>query len=157
MNIVVGIGEYAISNNSEDVIRALALGSCVALTIYSPAKKVLGMAHIALPDSETFAEESTRKPWHFADMAVPLLLRTMQNNYGCHRDELSIGIYGGADSAHQDDMFKIGKRNIKAVKKHLALHNVTCVDEHTGGNFSRTVEADVANGMVKISATQFDF
>lgn len=36
---VIGIGEYAVSNNEEDTIMTFALGSCAALVIYCPIIK----------------------------------------------------------------------------------------------------------------------
>ena len=47
MDKIVGIGEYAISNRREDIIKTFALASCVAVTAYSPSKGVAGMVHIA--------------------------------------------------------------------------------------------------------------
>ena len=47
----MGIGEYAFSDDSNEIIKTLSLGSCIGLTFYCPYKKVGCMVHIVLPDS----------------------------------------------------------------------------------------------------------
>lgn len=150
MDIVVGIGELAISGNENDVLKTFALGSCVALMAYAPDKKVLGMVHIALPDSSVNSEDGRLRPGHYADTAVPLLINKICYEHGCHKNGLIFNIYGGARSAQNGDVFKIGERNIYVVKKILALNNVVCTGADIGGNYSRTIEADVATGTVKL-------
>jgi len=51
-NLIIGIGEYVVSNKKEDTIKTYALASCVAVIIYSSSKKVSGMVHISLPEAE---------------------------------------------------------------------------------------------------------
>jgi len=48
---IIGIGEYAISSSEDDIIKTYALASCVGLVVYNPIAKIVGMVHIALPDS----------------------------------------------------------------------------------------------------------
>lgn len=157
VDIVIGIGEYAISNNEEDVIKTFSLGSCVALTIYCPKNKVLGMVHIALPDSNINLEESKNKPGHFADTAIPLLLDTLSSKYGCNKYDLVCNMYGGSNSIQNDDNFQIGKRNIDSVLNILGEKNVTLNKCDTGGFISRTIEADVKSGTVKLSSYPIKF
>ena len=150
MEFVIGIGEYAISDNEDDILKTFALGSCIAVTIYSPRKKVLGLVHIALPCSNINTKEKYSRPGHYADTAVPLLLDKFERQYKCNKGELVVNIFGGADSTQQNDVFKIGKRNVEAVKSILAKHCIVSKKEETGGKFSRNVEADVATGTVKL-------
>jgi len=151
MDRVVGIGEYIISCDEKDVIKTFALASCVAVTIYSPSKKVLGMVHIALPSSDIDTEKSILSPGYFVDTAVPALIREICSNYKCNKDELVVNVYGGAQSQHQNDYFKIGERNIKEVECHLKKHDLSYNINETGGYYSRTLVADVATGTVKLN------
>ena len=64
---IVGVGEILIDDDPKDTVMTFALGSCVALTIYAPSRKVLGMAHIALPDSSINPMKSLESPGYFAD------------------------------------------------------------------------------------------
>ena len=56
--ILVGIGEIAVSGDIEEIIKTMALGSCVAVIFYAPGKNIVGMAHIALPDSNIGSDRS---------------------------------------------------------------------------------------------------
>ncbi|MDP4094386.1 MAG: chemotaxis protein CheD [Bacillota bacterium] len=148
MQQIIGIGEYTISNNEQDSVKTFALSSCVALTAYSPYRKVLGMVHIALP--ETGIVTTCDLPGYYADTAVPLLVREMCTEYGCLIGELTFQLYGGAKSSFKRDVFKIGERNIQAVKAILASYFVKIEAEDTGGIYGRTIEADVATGKTRI-------
>jgi chemotaxis protein CheD len=157
MQIVVGIGEFAISNKECDVIKTHALGSCIALTAYSRLKKVLGMVHIALPDSKIDLSNRVLRPFHFADSAVELLLEKLTLQFDCKKNELVFNIYGGAECVGSNDIFKIGQRNIIAVKKNLELNGITLNEEQVGGNYSRTIEAYVATGDIKMFSYPLHF
>lgn len=147
---IVGIGEYIISNDQTEILKTYALASCVGLTMYSPAKKVLGMAHIALPSSSLDSGDNRYQPAHFADLAVPLLLRGMCLDFGCSKHELIIKLFGGAQSIRESDVFKIGLLNLTTVKYILNTNHLSYYDGETGGTNSRTIEMDVAQGNVKI-------
>ena len=43
MEYVIGIGEYIISANQEDVVKTFALSTCVGIVIYDVNKKILAM------------------------------------------------------------------------------------------------------------------
>lgn len=150
MNRIVGIGEYIISDNEEDILKTFALATCIALTVYSPLKKVLGMVHIALPSSNINPDNTLLRPGYFADTAIPLLINKICLDYDCCKYELIVNIYGGAQSICKTDVFNIGKRNIDAVKEILSHNSIPFNAEETGGTNSRTVEMDVATGTVKI-------
>ena len=152
MDIVIGIGEYAISDNEQDVLKTFSLGSCVAVTVYSPKKKVLGMVHIALPNSNIDLVASKFKPGHFADTAIPLLLDIFLSKYGCNKYDLIFNMYGGSKSTQTNDIFKIGERNIDTVVDILDKNNVTLSKCETGGFMSRTIEAAVISGNVILNS-----
>ena len=85
MDIIIGIGEFAISDNPQVVIKTFALGSCIAVVMQCPQNGVLGMAHIALPSSEINREESNSRPGYYADTAIALLLDRFMNKYKCRK------------------------------------------------------------------------
>lgn len=147
---IVGIGEYMISKDQTDILKTFALASCIGLTMYSPSKRVLGMAHIALPSSSLNCGDNRYKPAYFADLAVPLLLKKMCLEYGCSKHELIIKLYGGAQSIREMDVFQIGLVNLTAVKDILYANHLSCDAGETGGKNSRTIEMDVGKGNVKI-------
>lgn len=149
MNIIVGIGDFAISNNEEDVIKTFALSSCIAVTAYSSIKKVAGMIHIALPEPN-YRLGNKFNPAYYALTGIPLLINKLCGEFQCQKGELIIRIYGGANSIRNEDLFKIGRRNIVAVRSILSELNVRIVEEQIGGFVSRTIQLNVNNGEVKV-------
>ncbi|MBV7273802.1 chemotaxis protein CheD [Clostridium thailandense] len=149
MDIVVGIGDFAISNNEEDVIVTYALASCVAITVYSFKKKVAGMLHIALPGADDISK-NRYKPSYYASTGIPLLFDELFQKFKCEKEELVLRIYGGADSIRNEDVFEIGRKNILAVKSILYKLNFKIAEEQIGGIISRTIQLKVSNGEIKV-------
>lgn len=149
MEKIIGIGEAGISENEGDVLKTFALSSCVALTVYSPTKKVAAMAHIALP-SPSNPENGNSRPYYYAVTAVPFLINRMINRYKCSKEELQIKIFGGADSVRENDMFQVGRKNLETVKNILLDMGLKFDSKKTGERFSRTIEMNVATGEIKL-------
>ena len=55
--IVVGVGDMAVSNNTNMTISTYALGSCVGIVAFDPFVNVGGILHIMLPDSTLSPEK----------------------------------------------------------------------------------------------------
>lgn len=156
MNKIIGIGEYAISQNVKDVLKTFALASCVAVTAYSPVLKVAGMIHIALPDPLD-REDGKRRPGYYATTGVPLLIKRMGTEFDCGIKDLQIKVYGGALSVRADDFFKIGPRNLLAVRDTLAGMNLKIMEAQVGGTLSRSIAMDVRTGSVSMTTLQINF
>ncbi len=150
MQIIIGIGEYAVSNSGINTLKTYALASCVAVTAYSPTRKVGAMIHVALPEPTTF-EDGFSRPGYYATTGIPLMMEKFCMRYGCLKSELQIQIFGGADSVSDRDIFHIGRRNIEAVIGTLGNLNLRIQNAHIGGRVSRTVEMDLKTGEVAIS------
>lgn len=151
MDIIVGIGEYAITNNALVKLKTFALASCVAVTAYSAEKKAAGMIHIVLPHPQR-PEDAVKKPVFYASTGIPLLIKSMCRKYGCRKEELSIGVFGGAASKHKNDFFAIGEKNLSAVYSVMKSLSLRIGRKEVGGEVSRSLEMDVATGNVKVFA-----
>lgn len=150
--LVLGIGELAASREPGGVIKTFALGSCIAIVLYSPATRAAGMAHIALPDSSVNPEKTRTLPGYFADTGIPVLLQQMAAAAGRPEGKgLVVKLIGGASIMDDNNVFNIGKRNLLAIKKLLWSRGLGAVAEDVGGNYSRTVALDVGSGAVTIS------
>jgi chemotaxis protein CheD len=156
MTIIIGIGEYAISDCQADSIKTFALGSCVALTFFAPLRKVLAMAHIALPDSAVDRQKGLDSPGYFADTAVTGLLAALRQDYQCRPEELTVKLYGGSQLPYDADLFNIGARNISAAQSALAKYRLGLAECDLGGLYSRTVEVSVATGATQLVRRQLD-
>ncbi len=150
MKRVVGIGECIISDNPDDILVTYALASCVAVTVYSTAKKVSGMVHIVLPSPEE-NRENRIGPYYYAITGVPLMITRLCSEFGCLKSELSTRLFGGADSIREKDFFRLGRKNIMMVKDVLSNMSLKYDATETGGFISRTLEMNVSTGKILIN------
>lgn len=135
------------------MVKTYALGSCVGVVLIHPKARVVGMVHIALPDSATNPEKAKSKPGYFADTGIPALIRQMMG-LGCTGSpkQMVAKIAGGANVMDTNNVFNIGKRNILAVKKVLWGYGLSPRSEDVAGSISRTVTVNGKNGRVLLSS-----
>ena len=123
-----------------DAITTLGLGSCVGIVLYDPGKKISGMVHIMLPDSAKIRNnENIAK---FADTGIEELLNRVLK-LGANRGALIAKIAGGAQMFafnSNNEMLKVGMRNVEAVKAKLSALRIPIKAEDTGLNYGRTIE-----------------
>ena len=135
----IGIGDIAVSDTLDDVIKTMALGSCVGVMLYDPKLKIAVMGHIALPDSNVRSQKGIDKPGRYADTGIPLLVKAMKKMGSGGGRSLIVKIAGGAQISDPNDTFNIGKRNVLAVKKVLWKCSLILNAEDTGGAIGRTM------------------
>ena len=145
--IFLGVGDYGATSNPDEVLKTMALGSCVGLIVLEPKSRTVGMAHIALSDSQINPAMAAKQPGRFADTAIPALLNLILSKSKTKNGYL-IKLVGGAQVAHMKDTFNIGKRNILAIKKILWQMKLAPIAEDLGGQISRTVTVEVSSGKV---------
>ena len=150
-DIVLGIGDFGVSNDPNATIKTFALGSCVAVVLFNPALHAAGMIHIALPEMKVNPTRAKERPGFFADSGLPLLFGAMAR-IGCDKKGkgLKIKLIGGASIMDNNEIFNIGKRNLIAIKKLLWAQGLGAVAEEVGGTISRTVSIHVGSGEVRI-------
>jgi len=149
--LIVGVGEMAVSGNPNTIIKTYGLGSCVAVIVMDKINSIVGMVHIALPDSKIDRGISERRPGYFANTGIPALIDLMIANGSIQNTGgMVVKLAGGAQTMDSDNIFEIGKRNIAAINRVLWMNNMRPVSTDLGGNLSRTVSVCVASGMVKI-------
>ncbi len=152
--IKVGISDLNVAKNGDTLV-TFALGSCVGICLYDPYSKVAGLSHIMLPSSVGF--EHLKQPYKFADSAIPLLVKMMEQN-GAKRVFLKAKIAGGAQmfgGLNNSAINNIGERNVEAVKSKLAELKIDIIAEDTGKNYGRTQYFSSADGVMTIkSATK---
>ena len=151
--IMVGVGGLGASNTPGDVVKTMALGSCVAVLLLHPPTRTVGMVHVALPDSSISPDRAAERPGYFADTGIPALFKMMAD-LGCRNDarQFVVKLAGGAKVMDTGGTFNIGKRNVLAIKKILWKHRMGPVAEDIGGSISRTVALEVNTGRVTLSS-----
>lgn len=142
----VGMAEYAVSRDSQEVLCILGLGSCIGLCLYDELKRIAGMVHILLPEQIP----GQNNPFKFADTAVPALLGEMEKA-GARAKSLLAKISGGARMfSGSDSLFDIGQRNAEAVKRILENLKIPLQGEDVGGSRGRSVFFYVENGKLEV-------
>lgn len=123
-----------------DAITTLGLGSCVGVVLYDPTKKICGMVHVMLPDSTKIKNNENLAK--FADTGIEELLKQIIAK-GANRKNVVAKIAGGAQMfafKSDNDMLRVGDRNVEATKEKLKQLQIPLLAEDTGKNSGRTIE-----------------
>ena len=151
--MMLGVGDLGASSDPNVAIKTMALGSCVSLIIFDPVYKVIGMDHIALPESKINLNKAKQTPGYFVDTGIPKLIEEMKKKgMKTPLNKLVIKLVGGARVIDLNNTFNIGKRNVLAIKKMLWKYGMGARAEDVAGTISRTVTVYNGTGVVKISA-----
>ncbi|MBN1970036.1 MAG: chemotaxis protein CheD [Candidatus Delongbacteria bacterium] len=150
--IMLGVGDIGVAKIEDLAVKTMALGSCVSVIIYDPYTHLVGMDHIALPESKINLKKAEEKPGYFADSGIPVLIEMMKSRgMRIPLNRTIVKLVGGARVMDLNNTFNIGKRNVLAIKKILWSYGMGAVAEDIGGTISRTVTAFSENGIVQIS------
>ena len=123
------------------------LGSCVAITVWHPLRRIGGMCHYMLP-----VRRPTTPPGldgRFADDAVAMF-RAEVNRHGTRPQEYEVKIFGGADQFRHLDgpLTGVAAQNARAGLELLARSGFIVSIRELGGHGSRRLIFDVATGHV---------
>jgi len=147
--IVVGVAEFAVANQPLMTISTYALGSCVGLVAYDAVTKTGGLLHLMLPDSALSATKAAAQPAMFADTGIPVLFNGI-TGMKAQLGRCKLFMAGGASVLSGPDSFKIGERNIVAVRRMLGLYGCRLVGEEVGGTVNRTMHLDLGTGQLTL-------
>ncbi len=150
--IYVGVGELAASKTGGEIVKTMALGSCVGVIMLDPRVMVVGMLHVALPDSSINKSRVSERPGMFADTGIPLLISEMKKLGSDVNGKVIVKLAGGASIMDPNNTFNIGKRNVLAVRKILWKYKLGPIAEDVGDAISRTVTVFVDTGKVMLSS-----
>lgn len=145
--IRIGMSDLNITS-APGVLITLGLGSCVGIVIYDPFKKIGGMAHAMLPCAEEMKDHSNVAK--FADTAIYKVVELLKQ-MGCLQTRLVAKLAGGAQMfnfSQNNDILKIGQRNVQSTKEVLEKLRIPIIAEDTGGNFGRTIEFHTETGIL---------
>ncbi|MEI6610970.1 MAG: chemotaxis protein CheD [Deltaproteobacteria bacterium] len=152
-DLIAAISDIKISNNADDVIITYALGSCIGITVYDPVAKVGGLLHYMLPDSMLDEQKAREKPAMFADTGIPLLFKSCYA-MGAEKKRMIVSAVGGASILDDANFFRIGQKNIMAMRKIFWKNNVMIKAEDTGSNYNRTVRLEMRMGKVFVRSSR---
>lgn len=135
-----------------NAITTLGLGSCVGVVLYDSARKISGMVHVMLPDSTKIKNNENLAK--FADTGIDELIRRLLM-LGANKSSLVAKIAGGAQMfafSSNNDMLRVGDRNVEATKLKLSSLRIPILAEDTGANYGRTIEFYPESGQLVIKS-----
>jgi chemotaxis protein CheD len=122
------------------------LGSCVAITMWHPQRRLGGMCHYMLPSRQQPGQHGL--DGKYADEAVLLLLREAIRYHTCPQD-YQIKLFGGGSMfPGYSQQTNIAHSNVKAARMLLARHQLHSSAEDVGRNGHRNVIFDISSGHV---------
>ena len=109
------------------------------------------MAHIMLP--EPAPRTPLRSPGKFAVTAAAILVDSIERAGG-RRGWMTAKVCGGAHLFNSvvPPRATLGDRNVQATLKALEIESVPVVGTDVGGNAGRTIQADLATGVVLVKS-----
>jgi chemotaxis protein CheD len=125
------------------------LGSCVAVTLWHPQRRIGGMCHFLLPSRQRGSDEAL--DGRYGDEALDVMVarlraaRTEPHEYEAH-------LYGGADTMPEGSgvKFNVGERNIEQGWKLIDSHGFQLQGVDVGEDVPRTVTLNIATGQVEM-------
>jgi chemotaxis protein CheD len=134
----------------EDTWLVTLLGSCVAITLWHPLKRLGGMCHIVLP--QAYEGKNVQGDGRYAQEAVRMLQAAVCNA-GLKATELEIKLFGGGSMFSDqrpagNTVNAIPSRNIAMAKQLIEQAGWSLVAQHTGGRGHRQVKFDISTGEV---------
>ena len=130
---VIG-GEFAVVSDNETVGFKTLLGSCVAIMFYDKEKKIKGMNHFLLPDTDNSNEDMK-----YGLYSVEAMLNEMYKQ-GCSKQNMAAKISGGADIMNIGSFSKsIGHRNVEFAHTFCKAEGFRILSDHTRGNDGRVI------------------
>ena len=123
----------------------MLFGSCIGITVYDPKAKVGGSAAFHACRSTLDANKAKAMPAMFADTGITLLFKSCYA-IGAEKKRMIVKVAGGASILDDTNYFRIGQKNITAMRKIFWRNNVLIDSEDTGDNFNRTVRLELSNG-----------
>lgn len=147
--VVVGLGEMKVSRNTNEILVAYGLGSCVGVAMYDPAVRIAGLLHAVLPDRVNGVDAHSPK---YVDSGIAALLAQMRET-GASQQRLTVRMAGGASlliAPGCRPVLSIGARNIAAALRVLASFGLVPKAQEVGGAVGRTLALYVADGRLTV-------
>ncbi|MHA2245691.1 MAG: chemotaxis protein CheD [Candidatus Hodarchaeales archaeon] len=146
-----------------DLLRITSLGSCIGLILYpddTNPRKCAVMGHIMLPKSREPDDNKPIKkyrfgPKRFADIAIPSMIKDLENNAGKSRRKNFIAkMIGGAQMFGYTKLtLRIGEENAEMTKKLLKEAKIPLEKEFTGGDTGMSVTFNVSDYLLRVKPT----
>jgi chemotaxis protein CheD len=145
-NLVLMPGQMHFGSGAS-VLQTL-LGSCVAVTLWHPQRRLGGMCHYLLPSRTRKGEPADGR---FGDEALETMVQ-MLRRLGTAPADYHAHLYGGADTMPEGTAlsFNVGERNIEQGWSLIDSYGFQLQGVDVGEDVPRTVTLDLRNGEVGV-------
>ncbi|GGM30856.1 chemotaxis protein CheD [Dactylosporangium sucinum] len=126
---------------------ATLLGSCVAVTLWHPGRRVGGMCHYMLPGRGGGFDG------RYAGDAFALFMGELART-GTEPAQYHAKLFGGGAQLFTDRAAAVGPANVEAGLRLLDGHGFAVVARHLGGTGVRRLRFDLATGDVWLQHTE---
>ncbi len=143
-------GEYYVSGDDE--IIATVLGSCVAVALFDPTRRIGGLNHFMLPGSLDRQQFFMSRSGKYGMYAMELLINALLKS-GASRDALRAKVFGGGSVLNVnlgDAATSISRSNIEFALQFLETEGIPVDSSDTGGTHARKILFFPANTRVML-------
>lgn len=125
------------------------LGSCVAITLWHPHRRIGGMCHYMLPSRAR--KHGADLDGRYGDEAMALLTKEI-HAVGSRVQDFEVKLFGGgrmfrhAFCEGKNCDGQVHERNVAAGRAMVAQHGLKLIAEHLGGHGHRQVILDIWSG-----------
>jgi chemotaxis protein CheD len=136
--IYLGPAEWHLDERPARVITVV--GSCVAVTVYHPRRRIGVLCHCMLPVGKTAARNAAQ-PAMYVDETIPAMLAWFERR-GIDAGELEVKLFGGADMATLGGPRSapgVGWRNVEISRKIIGERGLRVAASDVGGSRGRKI------------------
>lgn len=134
----------------EDTTIKTVLGSCVAMTLWHPGRRIGGMCHYMLPGRPGRKRGGETLDGRFADEAMELLLQEI-TRAKTRPEEYEAKLFGGGNMFPKAGLrggLNVGVNNVEMGRELVRRHGLRVAAEHLGGVGHRNLIFCISTGYV---------
>jgi chemotaxis protein CheD len=144
--VFVSVADMRHSKAPNGVISTLGLGSCLGITCYDPVRKIGGLLHVMLPDSQKHRPANPVTAMYL-DLGLPVLIEVAVR-LGCDLRDLEYKVFGGAQILQSNEYFSIGRQNVEMMRQFAIRYRLNVRTWDVGGQCNRSIDLHLADGRV---------
>lgn len=135
-------GQHRVSDRPGDIL-ATVLGSCIAVCLHDPLRRIGGINHFLLPGAGPAEGTNVKYGAHAMETLVNAMLRA-----GAARERLVAQIYGGANIFA--GLGRIGDANAAFAQDYVRCEGFSLQAADTGGHLGRRLRFRPALGIAQV-------
>lgn len=141
-------GEY-FWGSDENRVKTL-LGSCVAICVWHPERKIGGMSHCLLPSRgyvNPQAADNLQLDGRYIDETFEIFFNEM-NRHGTYKKDYQVKVFGGGNmfELREKGGVTVGDKNLAMMRLILEKNGMRISAEHVGGKGHRNVIFEIWSG-----------